>query len=602
MRTRIEHVEVDPPISASGSLDDPEPHWSALDAANSLYTIDWTLIETPADADELVERLLEGASDNELRYIANVYFRRDNRETAKAILRDKIDELESYLTGIEAERADELATYRASLGPDSGDTWWAHVGLGHVVDMVSRLKEQLAAEDAPVAASLARRIAATGGAGIDPRTQKVVDYADSVHDFNPDPPAKGRVVVPQADIKASMGVVLPDGLTDAMVANKFEFVSFMVSKETLIYEGEEVPNDALFGKDILYQFDINASYLAEPAADLWELFRRQQLIGASGLLESVDVWCPSHREKREPMPREGDTDREYRLRARKVKLYKNIVYMAQITTLIARIKDYFGDGRLTFIVDASDDQMTRMIMATSELDPAIGRRFAVYADVGGQKLDTTGKKIPRPMWTYAICDANLLDGQTHIQDYDYDAPKLSRRKTGIVMDRSPAEQTELMGIHGPDEDPYTEYRIGEASRVKNSHKDAPFSQTIMATEMNTLLRVGIKDINTQLASKLTCDRGQAMHCQEYDEPDNRHILVTSDVLATLFAAQNGINFISLNRCTDDILVPEPMAFLQCTFTFGGRALSALEGGAASSSRNVVLSVVLAAVVALSFIA
>jgi hypothetical protein len=40
MRTRIEHVEVDPPIAASGSLDD----------ANALYTSESTLVETPADA------------------------------------------------------------------------------------------------------------------------------------------------------------------------------------------------------------------------------------------------------------------------------------------------------------------------------------------------------------------------------------------------------------------------------------------------------------------------------------------------------------------------------------------------------------------------
>jgi hypothetical protein len=534
---RIEYVE---PRRRSTSVQDEED--TDVSLADHIYTREWTSVSSDAMAYAFVARLLKDATPNEELYIANIYFGRDNTGTAKAIIDDKIRDVEARLREIDESRATELGPYERSLGTRDAED-------AHLAPMLEALKRAMSgATEEELKLISDRQIATVGGAeaGCAPMTAetetKLMQYADSVHDFDPEPPVPGKTVVPQACIKTAIGVDLPEDLTDDCVKDKFKFTEYMISK----------PGTSVHGKNILHQFNLSRANQILVGYDLWELFRVQERLTdmRNGLL-SVDVWSPRH-----------ETERRRSASGKKKPLYKDTVYMAQITALCARIKGYFGHGKLTFIVDASDDQMTRMAIATSFLDPAIGRRFAMYENVDLGRVATTNREKAKTDWSYMICDANIVDGPSHIQDLDYDAPKLSKRPTGTVPGQTAVQ---FLGIFGPANSPSATYKVGDDVAKPCHHSQAPFSSEVMAGAMLERLRTST-DINEYLCCKRACDWGQVQHCLEYDAPDNKHIFVTSDVLATLYGVHKSANVLSLNRNNTSVSLPEATDILQSTFT------------------------------------
>lgn len=566
---RLENIEREP-LETEGWEDVQEEDLTDIEIADLLYTRDWTSVDTPEKADAFVAMLLKDASENELLYISNIYHGKDNTETARNIIQDRIDDIDKLLN--------EQQLPQPLSADDITDTWVSQI-INSKITLQNNHDEECSDQELRDKYE-PESIEVTGGGkgGDDYELYKLLQYADSVHDFDPMPPAKEKTVVEKYKIRQSMNVDVPVDLVDRDdlkedeiddISNKFEFVKYITARKSISFTNKEVSNDALVGKDINYQFNINKAYQLQKLG-LWDLFRLQERLHKrqNGML-SVDVWCPRHpsQKRRTPLGKPG-------------KLYKDIVRMAQITSLCTKMKQYFGNGKLTFIVDASDDQVVRMILATSVIDLAIGRRFVVVDATDDEMtrmmtvatpavgiVDTNNKEKAKLDWSYEICDANLFDGATHI-DSDtrkYKDPILSRKATGDVYrscpDRPDEVQVMLDGIHGPDKNPTVKYVINGGSEQSDLHSAKKYSCKNMAAIMNNEWEKGRFNINEYLACKRAGDWGQVEHCKKND-----YIFVTSDVLATLYAVYRGVKVLSLNRNVDEIAVPEPMPFLQCTFT------------------------------------
>lgn len=643
----VHHIERVPPHTYyrdydsdydSDDLLEPTP----TDIANELYTRDWTEVDTDAKADAFVANLLKDASLNEREYIRNIHVGANNRGAAVRIIEDKIRELETYLSELD-EESDE---YRASLSAaDVDDTFLDRLVA---VPLLEFLKMHLSVErDArPVATGTAIAVRG-GGVQDDPHDYKVnqlLQYTDALHDFDPTPPStdRRRKAVPREHIYKAMGLQIPIGLEDKlpdstraaidkalksdnnnvrnvvfqdrphdMIAHIPSFMEYMKTHKHLKFPDGSSCDNPLWGYDLLRRFDVNNA-LRATRGDLWEAFRVQEQADNhdSGMI-SPEVWCPlySHyKVKTEKIHDPLKAPEKVAKATSEIKTYKKVVYLAQITSLVKKMKDYFGDIETTFILDESDNQLSRMIIATEKIDGAISREFMVRTGVIGADMPIEAP-VPRPKWHYKICDANFIDGPTHFKEdwkrNDYPDPEVSTAETGPVYRDEDPFKIVLMGVKGRQ---VTFNKFGTEVTQDEDVKD--FSVKNMALLMNGRINDKNPELRDYLTCKRVCDWGQVEHCKTQTTGTHRYVFVSSDRLAGAYAIYRGVSLLSLNRMNHVTLsVPTVSEMLQCTFTMYkseavrkeasvidslGRVVVS-SGGAESRPTNLAISVVMGVV-------
>jgi len=623
-----------------GDTNDDEDDLSNVEIADILYTRDWTSISTDDDADAFVVDLLQHATPNERAYISNIYLGKWNGSNALKIIRDKIVAMRTYLADLEA-RAQE---FRADLSDsDVRDTFLQNLNVPPVItnQMIRFMEEfyekELVAQQG-IAAQQTRGIPVSGGSapGIedkyDYRLYQLLQLADALHDFDPAPPfdSASRVTVDRENIISSMGIVVPkdliksldnlvDDAADEATAKRYRrclhedfprdymhrpydaiayipaFIDYMKGHDRIEFPDGAVIDNPLWDVDILRRFDIPAA-LNAVEGDLWEAFRIQERAQPhrSGLV-SVEVWCPLIEKGKVETGKvypDNKTPRQAAKSNRDIKTHKKTVRMAQITNLVKKLKDFFGNT-VTFIVDASDNQMTRMVIATEKIDGAISRQFLIDRDGDSER--------PKVNWTYAICDANVLDAVKHFKEpwQDQASPEVSRAVTGSVYREEDSTKIELLGVNRANE---VKYSIDGVS-ITQSHAMELYSSNDMAKAMQRKLIRGNGDVSEELACKRVCDWGQVEHCVQHSSPDRRFVFASSDRLAGYYGIYRHASVLSINRRNHThFMVPTVSELLQCTFTMSKPeavrdntlivdALGA-ESSGGRNKRNVTLSIVL----------
>lgn len=594
-----------------GSYVAPE-ELSAVDIADLLYTRDWTEIETDAEATAFVTDVLQHATANEREYISNIYHGRSNAVARLKVIADRITALKEYLADIEAG----VDVYRQDLRTDDiADTFYDRVpearpeaqAMNELLGfMESWYKTESETPYLPLEI-MGTQVSVRGGGkdGIedshDIRIYRLMQLADALHDFDPTPPFKDakKYNVPREKIIESMDISVPAELARSlehlekingskysaykseelppgysprshdMIACIPAFVDFMKENREIQFPDGRSAENPLWDVDLLRRFDVRSA-LTFMKGELWEAFRIQERAGRhrSGMISS-EVWCPLYEQgkvKKEKQYAPKKTASEIRNLDKKILTHKKTVYMAQITSLVTRMKSYFGPGETTFVLDASDDQMSRMIIATEKIDAAIAREFIVKDDERSKNELPVASAKSRSKWHYKVCDANLFDGASHFKKpwMDYADPGVSVHATGAVFRKEDPYKITLLGVNAKKE---VTYSLNGAPAVTVSHESQYFSSNNMSVAMQTKIKLGHQDLSEELACKRVCDWGQIEHCKVSTTPENRYVFVSSDRLAGLYAVYRGVSLLSINRKHHDhFQTPTVPKLLQCTFT------------------------------------
>lgn len=555
--------------------------------ADYLFTREWSHITTVSQAVTFVRKLWDLTTPNERRYIYCVYHGISTAVDAISVLQDRADDLERMIQQLEAERAAEIARFR--VDPDAVASTVLDDMIRYREDL-ERTKAQLESErgsirpDSRHESNATTRVAVGAGPvmsrirrrdGIednqDYRVYKLLSLADSLHDFSSHAQkAKDRMdrkVIDRA-VKAQH-MTIPKGdhaqETLELAANDASFIKFLNNNETLRFGKDDVRHN-MFGIGMLDRCDVQRAMQAN-GGNYWMAYREQYV--ASKLKSGVahlDVWSLPQFSVKQGVAKSWHDE---------PKNYKAVVYLSQIADVIAGIKRAYGKERITFIMDESDDQMSRMVMATSKLDVAIGRMLIVREGRSmddddwllppDEELPTDDAPEPRDKWDYMVCDANLVDGPTHIRPPDdqdmYPNPRMDPRPTGPVFRREDRIHISYEGIEEP-EDPDAVIHINGSRQVLN-HETAEFSKSNMRTAMKNGA-----DVATCLAEKRSCDWGQVEHCRRYDTPDNTFVFVSRDKMACLYGVYRNVNVVFLRRgfaCKNTRWTDTPTIF-QNTFT------------------------------------
>jgi hypothetical protein len=437
----------------------------------------------------------------------------------------------------------------------------------------------------PLPAQRPRR-AQAGGDDID--IYKLLQLADAIHDFDPPVPRQGVEVIPAAKMHAAIQAedaeFVPDGLDFDKIRDIPYFLDYL----------RDGPFD---GIDIMKRFDLEGAF-SDAEGDFAVAFDAEgsniytPIVGVT----YCEVWMPEdNTQDVEMKPWVGKSARK-RFRE-KGPIRKRVVYLAQIARVCKRIRTHFGEGKLTFIMDNSDEQFARLIFATSRIDPALAREFVVI-DPSGEAVSPDKKAEPVFNWTYAVCDANLLDGVNHFRGakYDYPDPAFSAEQTGMVFDDDCPVTVELQGIHGDTKDPTVKYSVtykGLTTYSSPKHSMGPFSAAKMSAVMSASIARGDDDILQPLSQKRACDWGQVEHCLEHGTEENKYVFVTTDRLAIAYGIYRDANVISMKRTKHG--VPN---VLQCTFMMHSTGPEGPEGPqeGGASGRGVAFGAALCAVV------
>ena len=428
----------------------------------------------------------------------------------------------------------------------------------------------------------------------DIRIYKLLALADTFHDFSSSKKTKSRERMDRDLIHDALGTKLPfrecppKEDPKAFLASEDGVINFFNDNETLSFGGDTVCHP-LHGRNMMSKFNVSSSM--HNTHDYWKSYRDQytdQYIRHLKSPESlsVDVWSLPQFEEKQGKVRSYHGERPN---------YKAVVYLSQIANIVASIKHLFGTGRLTFIVDKSDCQISRMIMATSKLDVAIGRLFIVKAGetddgISEERLAADQDPRPRSDWSFKICDANLLDATVHIrpqydpespddaefpepEDHSYYLPNpdFSRARTGDVFRADDDIQITLNGITGgDDDDPIVSYNINGSERTCR-HEDQEFSKGWVRKEIREMMRDGDVDlefVRNRLARKRSCDWGQVAHCRNNDSIGDKFIFVSTDKLACLYGLYRNVNVMFLRQEAtghNDTWIDTPK-IMQNTFT------------------------------------
>ena len=516
------------------------------------YGHDWTSIENIEDAVKFVRSILDYATDEEYERIGYIYYGPD--------FRNKRNEMN--------EMSDDDRQVRRR----------AQYGGGNVVDDPN-----------------------------DIRVYRLLELAESVHDFhNKDITIDLDTIV---DSVCYMGrdYVIPVGMTIDILKDETEFMKFMCNNQQLNFRNMDgtvasVHNDSLFGKDITTVFDIKAA-LATTGDDYFAAYDLQSSFvdtqnTANGVVK-IDVWCPkSNADNLELQPTNKQVKRQRRdgtrPQPRTTDKMKNVVHLTQIATLCAKIGEWFGHGELSFIIDATDDQLARMIFATTKVDVAICREFYPVEGPDYEYRTSTER------WHYALCDVNIVDGNERYRETEYPPAELSTFATGEVFRQECPVQIEFHGTKGNylEESTSTDVSITYARaglyipRISVVQSRSPFSAHAMENIIQRKLGAvpSDTDIVVELAQKRACDWGQVEHCLR--ARNNPYVFVSRERLASFYGVYRGANVISLKQQFHDDL-----DMLQYSFILSrpaGKAMSA--GGYTNKQITFFIAATLATVI------
>lgn len=547
-----------------------------------LFTREWIQIDSDAKADAFVRKLWTLMTVNERRYVYHVYRGLPTAPVAVDILLDKIAELEEYSNRLELEREEELEAYRqtpvevnASEEVDTRDTVSEVTEAGDadsssvvsseddavptIVNSLLRMyladvdvERRRAFTDVGMVSRAPIMVAGGSPGHQDPRLRKLIAFMDAVHDFS-----SGTLKVSKETIKQSLkvGEMPTDSLGKSFIHSEDKFVSWLDNTPTL-YFGDEPVQHTLHGRHLSYRFDVHGA-MKPRIWDYWSAYRTQ--VTAAPLSDDAvhcDVWCmPQHLE------RQGKILSHHS----EPKNNKAVVYLCQIADIIVKMKSKFG-GERTFIVDKSEDQLSRMIIASGKLDLAIGRLFIVRRGrvcdedenvlVDESKVEIGDVLAEDNKWKFKICDANLIDGNLHLRAYYYDdtirSPEVDNVSTGCVSMKDDLEQMSLeiedvghaWKVHVDIEGERTTILRKKDAEEKDFKAEAVQLFTIdnMKKEIQTMKTYGVTDVHLPLAKKRLCDWGQVEHCKK-----NGHVFVSSDRLPCLYALNRNVDVVFMSE-------------------------------------------------------
>jgi hypothetical protein len=590
-----------------------EGHYEASELVDSIYTSDWTGIVTVEQATDFVTKLWEGFADSEKAYVAALYLGRDVSDHERDVVMEILDDRETDALLEEAKRERDVA----ALG-DIPDVDIDQVPFKLLNEQLVTLRRHLesrhsrpsvpAGTEAPVGTVQA------GGSGAD-KLYRLMALADSLHDF-------GDEDVDKAGIQAAIGADIPVNLERAasksdkhvaaaaatnrrareyahhdfrygdstpaleFIADEATFIDFLNENDTLDFPGEPLVRHNMHGIDMLRQFDKRAAF-DDYRGLYWLAYLRQRDDPAEAM--KADVWALPQKVFRQGVVRGKSPPKNH----------KDIVFMSQIIHAVHKIKAAFGDGKLVFIMDKTDNQLHRMLLGSATLYAGIGRMLIVIG-WNDELLSTDGAPTPRDNWSVQVCDANLLDGNTHFRKEDvqqyYPNPELSATPTGDVF-RPGLGQVRLGGVIKP-EDPMVRVTVGAGPTRTYRHTLEEFSIAKMATLLKSSIEEGrLEKAEQAMACKRACDWGQVRHCAVMDEkePDTKHVFVSpEDRMACLYAVHENVNAIFI-KCNNDNNTGWPpfKEVLQTTFTLLPKREAATQTG---GGREMVAWVMMVAVV------
>jgi hypothetical protein len=523
-----------------------------------LFTWEWTRIQTVEEAMTFVKKIWNLTTVAERKYIYAVYRGRSTAAAAVDVIRERIREAQAHVDDLERTREEELKGYRESLSDDVVESTALQDTITQAGALLGMLLEQLQVEmnkiEVEPTTPVPINVPSIMVGGNDAKLRKLIAFMDAVHDFT-----EGFKKVEKSCIADALGMGPADVPTDfegkSFIHKVRKFIKWLDGTRTLYFGGEAVPH-TLHGRHLLHHFDIHKS-MKPRVWDYWSAYREQCGDKVSEDAIHADVWCLPQNVEVQGKKNEKDEPTNN----------KAVVYLSQIANVVASMKKQFGRKR-TFIVDKSEHQLSRMMIATSKLDAAIDRLFIVRK---GQVLDDEGNLLvdesrleigddvlPDNEWHFKVCDANLIDGNLHLRDpYFFDEtipnPIVDAEATGTIagVNNEPDISLKIRDATDYwDVDVDIGGRITTVSRKKKAiEKDFKaeavqlFTADHMKTEIQTMRRMDPHaDISVPLAMKRVCDWGQVQHCKVHD-----CVFVSADQLPCLYALYENVDVIYMSE-------------------------------------------------------
>jgi hypothetical protein len=377
-----------------------------------------------------------------------------------------------------------------------------------------------------------------GGSGFGPaRLYDLLMLADSLHDFGADH---------RDSVEAAFShVQMPSGLHHVRDARAT--IKFLTSprRKTLRFGDVEEAN-ALCNRNLLDQYDLAKLDPSTPIDKAFES-QRASAIGkanAGARVVPCDVWTEYVRATATP---------SRRLR---------VIKLEQIARLCGLMHSVFGGRRsCVFLTDSSDEQLVRIVFATSLVRRALFQKFSFDDDVFDEQALVSKMRhiVAREgfsEWRSCVCDANVMDGASHPLDLDVDA-----RPTGAVYRPGLPFQIALEGCQ-PEMTTKVVFRDADRTRTYSINaRSRRFSTSVMSSDIDNIAAGDLlkATVSGRLALKRACDWGQVEHCRKYGL-----IFVSSDKLAVLYAMFRGVKSVLLRRAEHEArgVLPE---LLQYTF-------------------------------------
>ena len=308
------------------------------DLSDYLFTREISSIQTVQDASAFIEKLWVMLTPIEKMYIYNVYHGLSTAVSNMKVIESNLNELQDYTSRLEQARSDRMDIYRSGLAPDIIDaepTTSSSTPLDDIYnyaseDVRSCLIEalQTAREDIVREESMVL----SGGSDYredtqDYRIYKLLALADAFHDFGKRHMQRFMVEI-GTDIPENMKSVKDYSDPLYLVGNETNFINFLDTTSPLTFGTDEVTH-TLRERNMLYQHKIMESM--KKCHNKYWLAYRQQFTGRhiTDSMTSVDLWClPQYTDQKEKM---------LSFHVEPPKGYKHIVYLSQITGIVAAI-------------------------------------------------------------------------------------------------------------------------------------------------------------------------------------------------------------------------------------------------------------------------
>lgn len=600
--------------------DDYEPS----ELVDSIYTSEWTGISTVEEATDFVLKMWEGFTENEKAYVAALYLGRDCSEHQRGVATDMVDEGEALALYYEAERDEDIA---ALTNPPRTDVGPPFKLLNEQLEILRRHRDSVTTRPSGPDNRTDQGVVTVqaGGSGTE-KLYRLMALADSLHDF-------GDQDVDKAGVQAVVRAEIPLNLEQAaladpkyrnaadrtnrnarkcghhdflygdstaaleFIADEAVFINFLNENSELHFDGEPPIKHDMYGIDLLRQFDKRKAF--DENKGLYWLAYLSQRDDPEEVMKA-DVWAlPQTIVRQGTVPGKSPP-----------KNHKDIVFVSQIIHAVRKIKAAFGDGKITFVMDKSDNQLHRMLLGSATLYAGIGRMLIVIG-WNDELMPTEDAPTPRDNWSIKVCDANLLDGNTHFRDAAmqqyYPNPEISDVPTGDVFQHG-VGNIRLCGVINQ-ESPMVKVSIGNGPVRTYSHKQEEFSISKMsALAKSNLEQMRIGEAADNLACKRSCDWGQVRHCALLDElePGTRHVFVSpEDRMACLYSVYANVDTIFIKCNNDNNTGWAPFKeVLQTTFTLCPKRQSARQAGGGlvhTVAHACLAAVILAAATARSYV-